>query len=371
MDVDHVGVGPSNNADDSITTTGSAKRDVEELSESVTERWLVIPDFPQYEVSTKGQLRRSETGAVRALWKDGGGYLSVTLRRDRKSHNLIVHRLVAKLFITNDDPQNKVTVNHLDHNRENNCVENLEWATYSEQNYHAHQNKKPRILGPEKKVVQFSLDGTILQVHDSIKKASDISGISTAAIVNSARGHVASSKLFVWRYMEAVDLPGEVWGTLREFKGVKISNKGRVETKRGVRSNGSRKSRYMTTCIRHVDGKDKTVTVHQLVAQLFLMPSLNPLASHVNHKDNDGTNNDVGNLEWTTPKENTQHAVLCGAVKGKAVEQYDMNGRYIATYATLAEASRVVNNGSRTSQIGKCCNGKALSACGFRWKFSK
>jgi len=46
----------------------------------------------------------------------------------------LVHVLVATVFIPN--PDNKPTVNHKDHNRSNNHVENLEWATFSEQNNH-------------------------------------------------------------------------------------------------------------------------------------------------------------------------------------------------------------------------------------------
>lgn len=63
-------------------------------------------------------------------------YAAVQLWKNNKDVLKAVHRLVAEAFIPN--PENKPTVNHIDGNGINNDVDNLEWATYSEQNYHAY-----------------------------------------------------------------------------------------------------------------------------------------------------------------------------------------------------------------------------------------
>lgn len=69
---------------------------------------------------------------------NGNGYIMSQLSNGCEKYaigNEYIHILVAKYFIPN--PDNKPTVNHIDGNKSNNCVENLEWATQSEQMVHA------------------------------------------------------------------------------------------------------------------------------------------------------------------------------------------------------------------------------------------
>lgn len=87
-----------------------------------------------YQVSTLGRVKNSRTGRVLKVGKIGNGYLIVNLYKDGKRTNYKVHRLVAQAFIPN--PQNKPQVNHIDEDKENNYVENLEWSTAKENNNH-------------------------------------------------------------------------------------------------------------------------------------------------------------------------------------------------------------------------------------------
>lgn len=64
------------------------------------------------------------------------GYVSHTLGFNKKQTTYYVHRIVAQAFIPN--PDNKPCINHKDGNKQNNCVENLEWCTYSENHKHSY-----------------------------------------------------------------------------------------------------------------------------------------------------------------------------------------------------------------------------------------
>lgn len=81
----------------------------------------------------KNSKKRSEIFLKKNTGKNG--YERINLGRGNMKN---VHRLVAKTFILND--KNKPCVNHKDGNKSNNCVDNLEWCTYYENNRHAAKN---------------------------------------------------------------------------------------------------------------------------------------------------------------------------------------------------------------------------------------
>ena len=93
------------------------------------------------------------------------GYKSVHLRCMEKQSHPTVHRLVAEAFIEN--PENKLTVNHIDANKENNCVTNLEWSTHSEQMIHAVNNNLLEVRGSPKYSKDFKKE--ILDYYNSNK----------------------------------------------------------------------------------------------------------------------------------------------------------------------------------------------------------
>ena len=88
-----------------------------------------IPNYPNYFADTDGNIYSNKTGNLKKItpWLDGkGNYLLVGLWKNNKRYRLLVHRLVAITFIPN--PNGLPEVNHIDKNKINCSVSNLEWC---------------------------------------------------------------------------------------------------------------------------------------------------------------------------------------------------------------------------------------------------
>lgn len=96
-------------------------------------------DAYEYEVNEQGEIFRIGNPKPKYQSVNRDGYKVVGLWKNNKSTAKTVHRLVALAFIPN--PENKPCVNHIDGNKQNNHVSNLEWVTYSENTIHSFKNR--------------------------------------------------------------------------------------------------------------------------------------------------------------------------------------------------------------------------------------
>ena len=129
--------------------------------------------------------------------KDKKGYYRTSMCVGNKHICPLVHRVVAQAFIPN--PYNKKEINHIDGNKENNKVDNLEWVTHLENMQHASKNG----LMPKKlraRPVYKIKDGKILKRYISICEASRQEKIHRASISSVARGKQKTCGGYEWRY---------------------------------------------------------------------------------------------------------------------------------------------------------------------------
>ena len=102
------------------------------------EKWAQIGDT-NYSVSSNGLVRNDKTGKNKAQTLRKDGYNKVDIYDSGERASKRVHRLVAEAFIPN--PDNKPQINHIDGNKLNNDVSNLEWSTCSENMLHAYEHE--------------------------------------------------------------------------------------------------------------------------------------------------------------------------------------------------------------------------------------
>lgn len=178
------------------------------------EIWKPVQDYEGlYEVSNFGSVRSLPRkagnfhikGRILKQFKSRQGYYSVCLSKDGTSKTFAVHRLVAISFVPN--PENKVTVNHINEDKLDNRAENLEWLTLRENLHYGTRAARAR------ETITESIGVPVLQIspngHSVIKR---YESISTAAESVNARpsdifaciGSKQKCRGYYWKRVDSV-----------------------------------------------------------------------------------------------------------------------------------------------------------------------
>ena len=177
------------------------------------EIWKDIKNYEgQYQVSSFGKVKslnykRSGKEKILSAGRSNTGYLTVVLCNNKNRKTFYIHKLVAEAFINNI--KNKSEVNHIDGNKENNCVNNLEFCTTKENIQHAwkkglceklRNNLKLHPNAPKRKVIQYSLNGKFIKKWESLSEAERELNINRGSICFCCKNKIKSAGGYKWRY---------------------------------------------------------------------------------------------------------------------------------------------------------------------------
>ena len=166
------------------------------------EIWKDIKGYEgMYQVSNMGRVKslKHNKEKILKLHKGSRGYLDVKMC-NLKQKRFSVHRLVAETFL--DNPNNYTEVNHLDENKENNNVTNLEWCNHKYNINYGKRNMKMAYTN-SKPVVQLDKNYKIIKSYLSIKMASEVNNIKFANISNICN-HIKgkSANGYYWYFLD-------------------------------------------------------------------------------------------------------------------------------------------------------------------------
>jgi len=177
------------------------------------EEWKDIPNSNGiYQISSYGRVRNAQTGRILKLNNNYGIYQVITLKINGKKTLFKIHRLVGQAFIPN--PLNKEEVNHIDGNKYNNTVSNLEWNDRKENMLHAHNTglqinfRKTIECAKQKnqKAILQIKDGKVIARYEGVREVTRKLGYSEGNIAACARGKFKTMYGYEWKYEKKEEL---------------------------------------------------------------------------------------------------------------------------------------------------------------------
>lgn len=184
---------------------------------NLNEEWMPVVGFEGlYEVSSHGNVRilydrvKYKKGDLLKLYENGG-YKRIWLFNGKIKKRFLVHRLVAFAFI--EKVNGKDFINHINSNKSDNRVENLEWCTASENAKHGYWYGNIVINNPNKgkfgfdnhmskAVYQYTLSYEFINKHGGVREAARNTGVGHRSIQYCCKGRYKKAGGYVWSYTE-------------------------------------------------------------------------------------------------------------------------------------------------------------------------
>lgn len=157
----------------------------------------IIENYPNYTISDKGEIVNTNTNKELKGYIRKDGYVVATLSKGSKKYKCYIHRLVAETFIPN--PNNLPQVNHIDEDKTNNCVSNLEWITPKDNCNYGTRNERQG-LGHSKPIEQYDLEGNFIKEWDSAAQIERDLGFNHSNISKCCLGRYNVAYNYKWKF---------------------------------------------------------------------------------------------------------------------------------------------------------------------------
>lgn len=278
------------------------------------------------------------------------GYPSLGLSKNGKYKSHCIHRLIAESFIPN--PNNLPCVNHIDENRANSVLSNLEWVSYSTNNTYGRANTKRAVRlrktlkesGKIQAVCQYTKQGVL--IREFPYGAEEVEREYGYEVKEALKKDNHTSHGYVWRYK------GE------GFRYTEPKESGWARAIVQIDKNGSEIRRFSSTSKaalfyvfdRHLFSKAKEVDgIKQIKGMLF--KTIRKRGDNFVPKGHKGPRPDLKGFF------------------AKPVNQYTLDGYFIQRFSSIKEAAQSVGR-KQGGYITNCCKGNLKTAYGFKWGYA-
>lgn len=337
---------------------------------SLTSEWKVLNNYPSYEISEIG-VRNINTKKIVKPQIETPKYPTISLKKNKRTINVAIHILIAKQFIPN--PFNLTEVNHIDGNKLNYSINNLEWVTGKQNSQHAHDTKLNKgSRGKGRHIELLDENYQVIQTFTSILNANAFIGVTPNVINGRLKRNVLGDGTTVIngyriRFKIHNDIDGEIWKNVKTENDFinnyyEVSNYARVRNiKTKIILIPDTTGRYHRVNLKNninETGGTKYF-VHRLVAFTFQPYKGKQSDYQVDHIDKNTENNKECNLQIMKTKE---HMIKD---HGIPVLGLNNNNEYVM-FDSYSLAGKFINLDSNSSQIGRSILRNGICR-GYKW----